>query len=279
MSLTSFLGDEKRARILIDQTFERPSLEQTPPRRAEPQTSNYALIGTAFDYILRFWLEREYPGTESQPWVAHQGLSLAETVDMDTTVPDTVSLGDRMETIEQAHQAYLDTGELTDELLAGTLDLARFDWIYRSGSPPEDLGKAADGDITDLRQLYDTIPAEEFRGAERVLLNPTFGSASRLVNGADADLILDDSLIDIKTVKDYTIKPDYWRQLVGYAVLADLASDELDSMSEFSTVGLYFARHGVLWQTPAAEIYGHEKYDQFKSWFQEMAEKHFSPSV
>lgn len=72
MSLTIFLRDKKQARILIDQTITRPTLDQAPPRPPEPQTSNYALIGTVFDYVLRFWLERGYPDAESKPWVAHK---------------------------------------------------------------------------------------------------------------------------------------------------------------------------------------------------------------
>jgi hypothetical protein len=40
-------------------------------------------------------------------------------------------------------------------------------------------------------------------------LNPDFGFASKLVGGADADIVLDSTLIDIKTVKAATLKPEY----------------------------------------------------------------------
>lgn len=275
MSLTSFLKDADEVRIVLDQTFEKPVMGIAKERLADPQTTNYALIGTAFDYVLRFWLEREYTQVESKPWVAHQGLNLAQLMEMEATTEDGREFSEVMATIEQRHKEYLETGEMTDELLTSTLDLARFDWIYRSGRPPENLGEALEGDIEDLRRLYDIIPRDEFRGASHVLLNPTFGSASRLVSGADADIVLDETLVDIKTVKSLTLKPDYWRQLVGYVVLADLAGDELDEMPRFSEVSIYYARHGTLWRSSATDIYEHEKYEQFKSWFREKAEEHF----
>ena len=54
MSLTSFLKDADEVRIVLEQTFEKPEIGITKEWLAEPQTANYALIGTAFDYVLRF---------------------------------------------------------------------------------------------------------------------------------------------------------------------------------------------------------------------------------
>ena len=265
MSLTSFLRDHDEVSIVLDSTFEKPDIRLDTPRQAEPQTSNYALIGTAFDYVLRFWLERQYDDATSKPWVAHTGHELAQLMEIDVETNDGRKMSTVLANAEQNHQEYLDTGKMTDELLASTLDLARFDWVYRSSQPPKNLGEAASGDIDDLRQLYTIIPESEFMGATSVLLNPKFGSASQLVSGADADIILDGTLLDVKTVKEPTVKPDYWRQLVGYTILADLASDEFEDRPEITEVGLYFARHGVVWRTSAKQIHDHEKYEQFKS--------------
>jgi hypothetical protein len=276
MSLTSFLKNDGELRILIDETFEKPQLSIEAPRLAEPQTANYALIGTAFDYVLRFRLERYYDGVESRPWVAHQGLAIAEMTDMDADTATGESLQELLTNAEELHKEYLETGEMTDELLAATLDLARLDWIYRSMQVSDEFGQADEGDINDLRRLLEILPEDEFLNSETVFLNPTFGSASELVSGADADLVLDNTLVDIKTVKEAKLKAEYWRQLIGYAILADISSDELDDMPQFTQVGIYFSRHGVLWTTPSSRIYEHEKYEQFKRWFEERAEEHFS---
>jgi hypothetical protein len=123
MSLTSFLKDADEVRIVLDQTFEKPEIGITKERLAEPQTANYALIGTAFDYVLRFWLEREYSQVESKPWVAHQGLNLAQLMEMETTTEDSRDFSEVIASIEQSHQEYLETGDMTGELLALSLDL------------------------------------------------------------------------------------------------------------------------------------------------------------
>jgi len=270
MSLTSFLKDDGELRILLDQTFPKPALDIDPERQADPQTTNYALIGTAFDYLLRFTLERAYPGVDSRPWIAHQGFALAQA--REEAPPNLEGL---LTAAEERHADFLDTGEMTDDLLARTLDLARLDSVYRAGWIADDFGQAAASDLEDLRQLYELIPDDVFSGADTVLLNPTFGSASRLVGGADADIVLDGTLIDIKTVKDATLKADYWRQLVGYAVLADLAFDELDAMPRFTDFGIYFARHRVCWTTATAQVYSNDKYEMFKDWFEDRARTHF----
>jgi hypothetical protein len=270
MSLTSFLKNDGELRILLDQTFPKPSVNIGTVRRADPQTTNYALIGTAFDYLLRFKLEREYSGIDSKPWIAQTGLALAQATD------DVDYLEELFADAEDHHEEYLESGELTDDFLARILDLARLDGIYRAGRWADDFGEATDGDLDDLRQLYSIIPEEQFQGADSMLLNPNFGSASKLVGGADADIVLDNTLIDIKTVKEATLKADYWRQLVGYAVLADIAFDELDQMPRFTEFGVYFARHGTLWQTSTEQIYESKKYDQFRDWFESRARNHFS---
>lgn len=167
MSLTSFLKNNADLRILIDQTFEKPDASIKADRLAEPQTTNYALIGTAFDYVLRFKLEQEYDGVNSKPWIAHQGLQTAEVVGLDTDTASGETLADVLSEAERLHQEYLDSGEMTDELLAATLDLGRLDWIYRSGRISDDFGTALEGDITDLRTLYEIIQKTSFRGQTR----------------------------------------------------------------------------------------------------------------
>lgn len=57
------------------------------------------------------------------------------------------------------------------------------------------------------------------RFAERVTLNPTF-DGSRDVGGADADMIIGDTLVDLKTSRQQRPcdRQDLW-QLVGYVLL------------------------------------------------------------
>lgn len=75
------------------------------------------------------------------------------------------------------------------------------------------------------------------------ILNPTF-SGSADVGGADADLILDGCLLEIKAAVDLKRnKPEWLYQLLGYVLL------DYDDVYGIKTVGLYLARQGryVCW--------------------------------
>ena len=89
-------------------------------------------------------------------------------------------------------------------------------------------------------------------------LNPVFGYGSRLVGGADADMIIDGTLIDIKTTKDPTFKEDYYYQLVGYYILSLLGRIDTSywksrNNAAVHRIGIYFSRHGVLHTFPTKQ--------------------------
>jgi hypothetical protein len=84
-------------------------------------------------------------------------------------------------------------------------------------------------------------------------LNPTFGSASNRVGGADADIISGDRLWDLKTTSAPTFADDL-RQLLGYLVLARAAHEEDRAFPVIATLGVYHARHGHLWAVDVATI-------------------------
>ena len=74
-----------------------------------------------------------------------------------------------------------------------------------------------------------------------VTLNPTF-AGGRHVGEADADLIVDGTLLEVKaTVKDQ-IQADYVWQLLGY-VLLDYGDEH-----KIRSIGIYMARQGLLFQ-------------------------------
>ena len=81
MSLTSFL-ERKDVKAQFRETFAKPSVAPDPELHAIPLTKNYSLVGTAFDYVVRFYLERLYPFAHASPWVAEVALSLPETLFM-----------------------------------------------------------------------------------------------------------------------------------------------------------------------------------------------------
>ena len=79
------------------------------------------------------------------------------------------------------------------------------------------------------------------------VLNPTFKGSSD-VDGADADLIVDGCLIDIKASMHSRINPEWLRQIVGYVLL------DYDDTYQITSVGIYLARQGRLFTWPLANL-------------------------
>jgi len=78
-------------------------------------------------------------------------------------------------------------------------------------------------------------------------LNPTFvGSGD--VGGADADLIVNGCLIEIKTTIGPKVDAKHLRQLVGYVLL------DYDDARHIESVGIYMARQGELFTWPIADF-------------------------
>lgn len=74
-------------------------------------------------------------------------------------------------------------------------------------------------------------------------LNPTFGSRETV--GADGDLIIDGSLIDLKTVSRPELRREWVWQQVGYLLLDG-------GRRHIEQVGFYLSRHAQLlrWTVP-----------------------------
>lgn len=79
------------------------------------------------------------------------------------------------------------------------------------------------------------------------ILNPTF-AGSIDIGGADADIIVDGCLIDIKTSISSQIRAEYLYQLAGYLLL------DYDDHYSFNSVSIYMARQGLLFRWPVSEF-------------------------
>jgi hypothetical protein len=56
-------------------TITRPNGKLDKPILAPPLTSHYQLVGIAFDYLLRFHLERINVGSKTSAWAAEEGVT------------------------------------------------------------------------------------------------------------------------------------------------------------------------------------------------------------
>lgn len=265
MSLTSFLKIP-HVRAKFTETFPFQALKLSGDFLAPPQTKNYSLIGTAFDYLLRFHLERLNPNTLTKPWIAESGIELTKTK------PKTYKQLKALITAikDGPYSDYIKTGNLSESIFASTIVLAKLDMIYRIGRLEPDIMDYQDEDILDLKNLLSIVDDSLLKSKKFCTLNPIFGDASLLVGGADADMIIDDTLIDIKTIKDLKFQKDHYHQLIGYYILSKLGN--VDGMSgDIKKLGIYFSRYGILHTIPISQIEDNPQFDSFVKWFEKEA--------
>lgn len=101
-----------------------------------------------------------------------------------------------------------------------------------------------------------------FSPKKKIILNPTFGEGSTLVGGADADLIIDNTLIDIKTTKDLKISRPIFNQLIGYYLIYLIGGIDNHKDVNIENLGIYFSRYNVLWTISTKEIGNQEDFNK-----------------
>src|SRR5258706_10356410 len=129
---------------------------------APPLTNHYSLLGTAFDYLLRFYIKR------LNPHAIEQDLWIAECAFINMR-PGEIAYKKADKILKEAkinYAKYLETGELTEELLESCLKLAQLDPFFRAHAEPSwalQLGAIDALDIKDLKQLISLVEPAIFK--------------------------------------------------------------------------------------------------------------------
>ena len=220
-----------------------------------PEGVNRGIVGGAFDYRLRYLFDvtpatrfvAASRGRDHADWQAFRAK-------LDATVARLSPVGRRLDSQEE------------NELNRYCWVLAVFDSHFRMGSgrgyktPIDALGPSPGVDallalappagLEDLAGLMARLHASELAGlvGQPAHLNPTF-AGSGLVGGADADLVVDGLLVDVKTTQ-YTAMP---KREVAYQLLGYLLMD-LDDRLGIKSIGFYLSRVPALITWPAQEL-------------------------
>ena len=268
MSLTSFLKNKDvKERFALE--FPTLKFNLSGELKAQPKTNNYALVGTAFDYLMRFYLKRINPSATTQEWVAECATELINDRKTSKKVKEILL------NAKKSYSDYLKTGELNDELIKYCIYLAQIESIYRAGIIDPKIGTADPLDVDDMRNLIKLIDPKEFR-CKTCMLNPTFGEASTLVGGADMDVLIDSTLIDIKTTKYLELNRDHYNQIIGYYILSLIGGiDNAPKGTKVEFVGIYYSRHGLLFKVAINEIVKTCDAKKFITWFKKRAKQDF----
>jgi hypothetical protein len=288
MSITTLIT-EKEVKANLDRIIPEYERSQRVPIRVTHGTGSATLTGTAFDYALRFEIQRRYPGSRDKKWIAENALAYMEERErLPLPFPSLAPVLDAGRMLRRIRRRVRnariflrkhlcrkrpDAAWLT-RLAEHALRLARIDPIYRAGYMGDAvLESNRDEQVQEVVQLLSHVPFNALVGdGSDILLNPTFGRYSSLVGGADADIIAGGRLIDLKVVAQPNIERGMVRQLVAYLILARCARRDGAELSSIEEVGLYFARHAHLWGLPARRIINHPAYAEVERWFLRYAE-------
>jgi len=243
MSLTSLLRQNKEFRAVIDAGTPREWLAafraQIPsedPQDSPPEVLRPVECGLLCDFAIRKLLRDGQVPVRLLPWsetgMLEHVAGAAVPVPGDRSVPNTLvgmsaPSSDLLMQAEAWLEAYL--ARALPECLVETIMLSYPELYVRSGrwdATPIDLyrkqallseNRAA---VWAWLKPILTWVRDALASSRRAVLNPTFGRASHMVGGADADLWIDGYLLEIKCVRRVSL--DHIRQLVGYATLARL---------------------------------------------------------
>lgn len=259
MSLTHFIKIPV-FRNEFNTKFPRPIIKLAGDIKSKPISKNHKIIGTAIDYLIRFQLKYSFPKTKEQQWVAE----LAYQKYSDRRIKKYLTIA------KKNYFKFLKNGKLTDDLIKSSIDLAKFDIIFRSGGMyfPNDFGRYRKVDIKELKNIFNNIDFQKLKIKRRCILNPTFGRYSQLLRGADADLIVDNKLIDIKNTKKLQITREMLNQIIGYYFLGRIGKvNGITKWDTITEIGFYFSRYDLLYLFNVDEFLTKKKIKSFEKWF------------
>mgnify|MGYP006270140055 CR=1 FL=1 len=128
MSLTSLLNDTAVRQRFRD-SFDKPAIAATPDLVASPVTEHPARVGTAFDYLFRFYLQHVNGEiAEAGRWTAEAARNLLSGEERGTAETAIASA-------KAARDDYVASGNLSRRLLEAVIHLAELDAIFRTGRP------------------------------------------------------------------------------------------------------------------------------------------------
>ena len=275
MSLTSFIKNKEVSELFANE-FKKPRGKIVGEIKAPPITNHFGMIGTAFDYLMRFYLKYHNPKAKEQTWVAEMSCKKLSEVNPSVHKKAVKNL----KFAKDAYSKFLKNGILNENILKSAILLAQLDPIYRADYVDDNMGVVDNHDIQDLRNLISLVNIEDFMANSYCLLNPTFSEGSVLVSGADADIIIDNQMIDIKTTKKLEISREMFNQIIGYYVLGKIGGmgEEKIDASNINEIGFYFSRYGIKYMYKVEEIINFDTLPNFIDKFKDRAKELFPVS-
>jgi len=296
VSLTSFM---KLADVRERLKELRPEVSRKlpAPLLAPPRSDRYALVGVAFDYLLRFEIERRANRCTSRGWVAEHAPRVLEDAAKGTVMLKVLEPGGGpasnapppggfqraarqvQRRLDETRDIFLEyirsrapSGRDQERAAECAISLAKLDLVFRARCYDPDYENAEPEDVADILAMLALTPFGLLAPSAEIYLNPVFDNASHAVGGADADLISGDLLIDVKTSKQDRIQAEDLDQLFGYLLLARRARRESRRFPLVRRLGLYYARFAYPVLLDATCWTDHPLFGATEHWFFERAQ-------
>lgn len=193
------------------------------PIKAPLVTSNPQLIGHAYDEFLQLFCRR----------LNNIKLNIQYSFDENDEFPELAKNDFNSEL-----NSYVDgITDWNDDLSKQSIILGKIDQYSRCGVPPVNIININMNDLEDINNLISVTLNRNnlFRAKYRFIPNPHFGeSITALIGGADADLLVDDTLIDIKVLSKMKYDSYPWKQLIGYYILALFSPNKLYTINRIA---------------------------------------------
>lgn len=216
-----------------------------------------SITGTAFDYLARFIIAKYIKNPKCKKTALMDLVCYSGIYVLDKKKIDTERINRKLEDIISDIEYFIyskDTSlETFKKIITHSLYLAKLEEIARgnkrelSNNIIEELLNYDDRDIKN--QLYFLckdfvrvfIDGNILKKHSKVIFNPIFNKCSMLVQGADADLIIDGVLYDIKTTKFNEYKWQDIAQITGYYLFS-----EIENLYNIKRIAIYLARYGEI---------------------------------
>lgn len=251
MSLSKFINQENIKEIIRPHIKLLPKIAYKP--LLVPSIGLYAFEGTAFDYCLRFLIYKKFKEQVDRKvafcWIASIALKMLPLEQQNFWIPY-VSRGKQLfEDFSLDRNVSIEQIAICSQYLAN-LDNAKR--CYNNYNPNFKHNDKLTEELMNLMDIPDNV-LEQF-SSNNIYLNP-FMRSGKLVKGADADIITDNCIYEIKTVKRLEITEDYIHQLLGYYVLNRMDGlYEVKTKSVIDSIGVYFSRHKKLYKYDIDDI-------------------------
>jgi hypothetical protein len=296
MALTKIL-DRSELKKELKLTFPRPKIQlsKTFICTEISQKIDTRLIGIAYDYILRFQATtiNSHLIAREKLFVATKGLSnlIYEYQDPKQRL---IRLGHQknIKFVEKEQVfAYLTAGfpiacqEYFNVLSSRTFNIgtanaaiffAKLEVYYRTKKLGNNIFDNCNAEAEAILNLINSNKIKFLKAKSLCVLNPTFGIGSL---GADADIIIDGTLIEFKTTARRIIERKTLDQLISYYFLSIIKRSLSESSHDklyITHLAVFLSRHNTYWKIPIYDLIPPDKIVSYGNWFVNYIGKYFT---